>query len=326
MSAISGQHPAYVSPLWLPGGHLQTIFPYFFAPRPPVSYRRERWDLPDGDFLDLDWIDNPDENPLVVLFHGLEGHSRSYYALALMNLVQQNGWRGVVVHFRGCSGEINRLPRAYFAGDSAEINYVLRRLRMQFTSTAIHAVGVSLGGNALLKWLGEQGNDAQKIISSAVGISAPMDLMASGKALDRGFNRWFYTRHFLTTLKRTALQKLRQFPGLFNEKRMLAATTLHEFDDVVTAPLHGYANADEYWQRASSKPGLVHIRVPTLIINAKNDPFMPDHALPTQEEISDAVSLCFPEQGGHVGFHSGRFPGSADWLPNRVLNYLKSHA
>lgn len=322
---MSSHDHEYIAPTWLPGGNLQTLYPYFFAPKPGIRYRRERWELPDGDFLDLDWVDNPADSPLVVLFHGLEGNSRGFYSLALMNQIKRRGWRGVVVHFRGCSGEPNRLPRAYFAGDSAEINYVLHRLRQQAPDDTIFAVGVSLGGNALLKWLGEQGPAANGIIQAGVGISAPLDLTAAGNALDRGFNQLFYTRHFLTTLKQTALQKLEKFPNLYDAKRVRAATTLREFDDVVTAPLHGYANADEYWRSASSKPGLIHISVPTLIINAKNDPFLPRSALPSGHEVSAAVTLHFPEQGGHVGFHSGTFPGNVDWLPKRILNYLQSH-
>ena len=321
--AMPSPDPEYIAPTWLPGGNLQTLYPYFFAAKPKLHYRRERWELPDGDFLDLDWVDNPPEQPLVVLFHGLEGNSRGFYSLALMHLIKQRGWRGVVVHFRGCSGEPNRLPRAYFAGDSAEINYVLHRLRDQEAAATIYAVGVSLGGNALLKWLGEQAAAANDIIQAAVGISAPLDLTAAGNALDRGFNQLFYTRHFLSTLKQTALRKLERFPNLFDAARVRAATTLREFDDVVTAPLHGYRDAEEYWRTASSKPGLLHITVPTLIINAKNDPFLPASALPEQNEVSPAVTLNYPEQGGHVGFHSGVFPGHINWLPKYVLHYLE---
>lgn len=325
MPDSSPSTPIYHAPAWLPGGHLQTLFPYFFASKAKVPYRRERWELPDGDFMDLDWIDNPDNTPLVVLFHGLEGHSRGYYALALMHQIRQRGWRGVVVHFRGCSGEPNRLPRAYFAGDSAEIDYVLKRLREQDASTKIFAVGFSLGANALLKWLGELSTAARQIIQAGVGISAPLDLTAAGNALDSGFNKLFYTRHFLRTLKQTALQKLTRFPGLFDAERVRSATTLRQFDDVVTAPLHGYKDATEYWRLASSKPGLIHIAVPTLVINARNDPFLPQWALPHQHEVSAAVTLEYPAQGGHVGFHSGRFPGNVDWLPKRVLDYLQRH-
>lgn len=325
MPDSSPSTPEYHAPVWLPGGNLQTLFPYFFASKPDVAYRRERWELPDGDFLDLDWVDNPDDAPLVVLFHGLEGHSRGYYALAMMQQIRQLGWRGVVVHFRGCSGEPNRLPRAYFAGDSAEIDYVLKRLRRLDATTPIFAVGFSLGANALLKWLGEQGTAAREIIQAAVGVSAPLDLTAAGNALDSGFNKLFYTRHFLSTLKQTALQKLTRFPGLFDAARVRSATTLRQFDDVVTAPLHGYADAAEYWRLASSKPGLIQIDIPTLVINAKNDPFLPQRTLPSGHEVSGNVTLEYPAKGGHVGFHGGPFPGNVDWLPKRVLSYLQRH-
>ncbi len=314
--------PPYHPPAWLPSGHLQTLFPYFFAHKPRIKYGRERWELPDGDFLDLDWVEGNNDAPLVVLFHGLEGNSRGYYALALMAKIQQLGWRGVVVHFRGCSGEPNRLARAYFAGDSAEINYVINRLHPDHPQ--LYAVGVSLGGNALLKWLGEQSATAAPLLKAAVAISAPIDLTAAGNALDRGLNKWLYTRHFLITLKRTALNKLKRFPDSYDAQRVRAASTLRQFDDVVTAPIHGYKNADDYWARAASKAGLINIRVPTLIINAKNDPFLPHQHLPQAHEVSPYVKLHYPEHGGHVGFHSGAFPGHANWLPNTVLEYFKS--
>src|SRR5512141_1227110 len=156
----------YQAPQWLRGGHAQTIYPLLIKPAAPV-YRRERWDTPDGDFIDLDWIDGPVDAPLVVLFHGLEGSSRSHYAISLMHSIMQQGWSGVVVHFRGCSGEPNRLPRAYHSGDSAEADWILRRLRNRFPRRNIHAAGVSLGGNVLLKWLGEQGSAAASVITAA---------------------------------------------------------------------------------------------------------------------------------------------------------------
>ncbi|MHB1677528.1 MAG: hydrolase [Sulfuriferula sp.] len=314
----------YHPPSWLPGGHLQTLYPYFFASRPKLDYRRERWELPDGDFLDLDWLDNDSNAPLLVLFHGLEGDSRGYYMLALMQQAKLLGWRGVAINFRGCSGEPNRLPRAYFAGDSAEIGYVLTRLRQQFPGDTIYSAGFSLGGNALLLWLGEQGKQANAIIQAAVGISAPLNLTAAGDALDRGFNRAIYTRHFLITLKRTALQKLEKFPGLYDANRVRAVTTLREFDDLVTAPLHGYANTDDYWRRASSLPGLARITVPTLVINARNDPFLPQAALPTANQVSAAVTLDFSQQGGHVGFPTRAWPGKVNGLPVRIADYLQT--
>ncbi len=355
---------SYHAPAWLPGGHLQTIYPPLFAPRPRVSYRRERWDTPDGDFIDLDWLEQDSEitpesgsapatgiparagnqykswtpacagvttrananprAPLVVLFHGLEGGSRSHYALALMAALRDSGWRGVVIHFRGCSGEINRLRRAYHSGDSAEIDWILRRLKQQYAAGDLFAAGVSLGGNALLKWLGEQRAAAAEVVAAAAAISAPVNLTAAGNALDSGFNL-NYTRHFLASMKRKTLAKLERFPDLCDRERVLQACTLRAFDNVVTAPLHGYRDTDDYWLRASSKPLLVNIVAPTLMINARNDPFLPPQALPLPHEVSRAVSLEFPAAGGHVGFVAGAFPGHLDWLPQRILDFFAQH-
>jgi len=315
----------YTAPPWLPGGHLQTLYAPLFALRPGVAYRRERWDTPDGDFIDLDWLDEDrgtaDSRPLVALFHGLEGGSSSHYAAALMMALRDMDWRGVVVHFRGCSGEINRLRRAYHSGDSAEIDWVLRRLKRQHAAADLFAVGVSLGGNALLKWLGEQRAAAASVVAAAAAVSAPVDLTAAGDALGAGFNR-IYTRNFLATMKRKTLAKLERFPDLCDRGRMLASRTLREFDNVVTAPLHGYRDTDDYWARASAKPLLKYVAAPTLMINARNDPFLPAHALPHVSEVAAAVSLEFPATGGHAGFVGGVFPGRLDWLPQRVLGFF----
>jgi predicted alpha/beta-fold hydrolase len=311
----------YRAPWWLPCGHPQTIYSVYLDWRYRVDYLRERWDTPDGDFIDLDWIEGDPKKPLLVLFHGLEGSSRSHYALSLMQAVHELNWRGVVVMFRGCSGEINKLPRAYHSGDSAEINWILRRLKAQNPQSAIYTVGISLGGNALLKWLGEQGEEAGNIIKSAAAVSAPLDLMAAGDNLGQGFNL-FYTRTFLASMKEKFLEKLKRFPKLVDRQAMLRSRTLREFDDVVTAPLHGYKNTDDYWTRASSKPGLINIRVPTLLVNAKNDPFLPASALPSPAEVSAAVTLDYPQAGGHAGFVSGTFPGHLDWLPQRILTFF----
>ena len=319
----------YSAPWWLPSGHAQTIYAALAAPRPRVAYRRSRWDTPDGDFIDVDWVEQDrglrmegrGEAPLVILFHGLEGSSRSHYAVALMAAVRDAGWRGVVVHFRGCSGELNRLPRAYHSGDAQEIDWIVRRLRAQNAASLLFATGVSLGGNALLKWLGDQGGSAAGIIDAAVAISVPLDLMATGNALGQGFNL-VYTRNFLATLRVMSLDKLERFPGLYDANAVRASRTLREFDDLVTAPLHGFKDADDYWTRASSKPGLMNIRVPTLILNARNDPLVPASALPRAGEVSAAVTLEQPDEGGHAGFVSGRFPGNLDWLPRRVLEFF----
>ena len=317
------------APVWLPGGHAQTIHAATWVRRPQVHYWRDRWETPDFDFIDLDWVGNPDhelkhdqqdETPLVVLFHGLEGSSNSHYARALMHAVNARGWRGVVVHFRGCGGEVNRLPRAYHSGDSAEIDWILRRLR-SMRSSPIYVAGVSLGGNALLKWLGEQGDEARKVITRAAAISAPVDLAAAGDALGRGFNM-IYTRNFLSSLKAKTLAKMKRYPALCDLPRMRAARTLREFDDQVTAPLHGFKGVDDYYARASSKPYLKSIAVPTLMLNARNDPFLPARFLPTPQEVSASVQLETPATGGHVGFVSGKFPGNIAWLTQRVLLFF----
>ena len=263
----------------------------------------------------------PPATPLVVLFHGLEGGSGSHYARALMREAAVHGWRAVVVHFRGCGGHENRLPRAYHSGDTTELDWMLRELRGRHPGP-IFAAGVSLGGNVLLKWLGERGACANALVSAAAAVSAPVDLTAAGNALGQGFNL-VYTRAFLATLRRKSLQKLEKHPGLYDGARVRRARTLRAFDDVVTAPLHGFQDADDYWSRASSKPLLSKIRVPTLMLNARNDPFLPPSALPRVDEVSAAVTLEFPEQGGHVGFVAGAFPGNLRWLPQRLLAFFR---
>lgn len=311
----------YRPPPWLPGGNAQTIWPLAIKARPPV-YRRERWGTPDGDFIDVDHVAGPATSPLIVLFHGLEGSSRSHYAIALAQAVRALGWRLALPHFRGCSGELNQRPRAYHSGDSAEIAWILERLVAGNQGRPVLAVGVSLGGNALLKWAGEQGSRATGSVQALAAVSTPLDLAACGHHLARGFNR-IYTQHFLKTLKRTAQDRLQRFPHLFDAGRMAAATTLYQFDDAVTAPLHGFAGADDYWRRASAKPWLATVAIPALVLNARNDPFLPAQYLPTPAEVSASVHLEFPAGGGHVGFVSGSFPGHLDWLPQRLLHFFR---
>ncbi|OBV40434.1 YheT family hydrolase [Janthinobacterium psychrotolerans] len=304
----------YRAPFWLPGGHLQTIAPAVWFAKPPVAFRRERWQAPDGDFVDVDLIDGQPGQPFVVLFHGLEGSSDSHYARALMAQVAQRGWSGAVPHFRGCSGEANLGPRFYHSGDAEEVDWVLRRLR-QRASGRFYAAGVSLGGNALLCWLGQSRHGAE-FVDAAAAVSAPLDLAQGGKALSAGANR-LYTRMFLQTLKPKCLAKLEQFPGLFEREAMLAARDLHAFDNAVTAPLHGYRDADDYWHRASAKHVLHDITVPTLVLNALNDPFLPGRHLP--RSAAPAVVLEYPRHGGHVGFAGNNL----DWLPQRLLQFFE---
>ena len=314
--------PHYLAPEWLPGGHAQTIWPLLIK-GPLPRYRRERWDTPDDDFIDLDWIDGKPGTPCVALFHGLEGSSRSHYARRLMHAVERRGWHGVVVHLRGCSGEPNRLPRAYHSGDSQEIDWVLRRLHAR-GYPALFAAGVSLGGNALLKWLAEQGDLASGIVNAAAAVSAPLDLAAANTALSSGFNL-VYARHFLRTLIPAALAKERQFPGRIDVGRVRAARTLRDFDDAATAPLHGFNGADDYYARSSAGPLLGAVQTPTLLLNAANDPFLPQAALPQRASMSAVVSFEMPQHGGHVGFVHGALPGRIDWLPQRLLAHFDAH-
>jgi hypothetical protein len=313
----------YTSPRWLPGAHAQTIFAARCVPRPKVSYRRERWDCPDGDFIDLDFaLPEPAllDAPVLALFHGLEGCSRSHYALALMRAAADHGWRGVVVHFRSCSGELNRLPRAYHSGDSDEIDWILRKLAVRHAPAPLYAVGVSLGGNALAKWLGERGADAS-FVSAAASIGAPLDLAAGGAALARGFNR-IYSEMFLRTMKAKALDKARLFPDVVRAERIQRCRSLYDFDNEYTAPVHGFKNTEDYWKRASGKPWLRGVAVPHLVLNALNDPFVPAASLPHEHEISRCVHLEQPPYGGHIGFPSGPPPGKLDFLPQRVFEFF----
>lgn len=318
------------APAWLPGGQLQTIWPALWSRRahgPAPRYRRERWTTPDGDFIDVDHLCYPPgsapdaQAPLLVLFHGLEGSSRSHYAEAFAGVARQQGWHCALPHFRGCSGELNWAPRAYHSGDHEEIGWILRRLRAQHLGP-IWAVGVSLGGNALMRWAAEWQNDASRWVEAAVAVCSPLDLAACGHAIGRGFNRQVYTRMFLRTMVPKALRKLDQHPGLFSRDALLRARDLHAFDNVFTAPLHGFRDTEDYWARASAKPLLHQIRIPALVVNALNDPFVPAHSLPRAADVGPCVELWQPRHGGHVGFAQGRWPGHVLHMPEAVCRWL----
>jgi len=343
----------YTAPPWLPGGNLQTIWPAVFGRRtlgPSPEYRRERWTTPDGDFVDLDWrVEAPTlpasrgslppegaglawggpaqrpasrtERALLVLFHGLEGSSRSHYAEAFADFAREQGIGFVVPHFRGCSGELNHGPRAYHSGDHEEVQWILQRLRQQHAGPIL-AAGVSLGGNALMRWAGEAGASAAQLADAVASISSPIDLAAGGQAIGRGFNRLVYTTMFLRSMKPKALAKLAQHPGLFDREALLAARDLYQFDNIFTAPLHGFRDTDDYYARASAKPHLHRIRIPALVLNARNDPFVPAESLPTPAEVGSHVTLWQPRDGGHVGFPDGRWPTHVRRMPDEVGAWL----
>jgi uncharacterized protein len=293
------------------------------APKPKVHYRRERWNTPDQDFIDVDIVDAQDNAPIVVLFHGLEGSSKSAYACALMAHAKNKNWRGMVAHFRGCSGENNRLMRAYHSGDSEHVDFVLQTIRRQFTNSPIYIAGVSLGGNAMLKWLGMAGSTAN-FVNAAFAISPPHDLEAGAVVLSQGFNKK-YTDNFLSTLKEKTRDKAMRFPNALDLKAALAANTFFEFDQLVTAPIHGFSSCYDYWRRSSCKQFLGDIAVPTTILNALNDPFQPTHALAIPKQVSATVRLEYPAQGGHVGFLQGNIPGHQAWLCNRVFSFFEQN-
>ena len=311
----------YRSPWWLPTGHLQTIYSQWM-PRPNIAYRRERLELEDGDFIDLDWADAPDaEQALLVFFHGLEGGSGSQYCLNTMASVSARGWTGMVAHFRGCSGEPNRLPRSYHSGDSEHCDIVLREMRERFPARKIFAAGVSLGGNALTKWCGEQGHAARTVISGAASVSNPLDLGISAEAILHGKN-WIFNRYFMRAVGATYEARMEQHPKLREKAFLIKPKSFPEFDEHYTAPTHGYTSSWDYYHRASSRGFIAKISVPFLLINAMNDPFVPASLFPNGSEVPDNVTLEQPTDGGHVGFVTGSFPGRLNWLPERLCEFF----
>jgi predicted alpha/beta-fold hydrolase len=318
----------YRAPRWLPGGNLQTIWAATLSRRhlgAPPQFTRERWATPDGDFIDVDHQPLAGAAHHLVLFHGLEGSSASQYAQAFAGVARQRGWSYSVPHFRGCSGELNLAPRAYHSGDFEEIGWILQRLRAG-SAAPLRVVGISLGGNALLRWAQESGASAAATASAVAAVCSPIDLAAAGRAIDTGFNWLVYSRMFLRSMKPRALAKWQQHPGLFDRDRLARARTLYEFDDVFTAPLHGYRDTPDYWQRASAKPHLARIRIPALVLNARNDPFVPARSLPAQSHVGPHVTLWQPAQGGHVGFPDGRPPGHVFTMPEAVADWLAANS
>ena len=331
----------YIAPYWLPGGNLQTIWAATQSIKSLQSansaYRRERWTTSDGDFVDVDYADygelKPTKRPLLVLFHGLEGSSKSHYALAFERVARSRGWAYAVPHFRGCSGEINRAPRAYHSGDYEEIGWMLQQFKTAQDKKAQHvngggpiiAVGISLGGNALMRWAQEAGSLAAQTVKAVASVCSPLDLTASGVAIGKGFNRMVYTRIFLQSMKPQALQRLTMHPGLFDVKALHASRDLYEFDNIFTAPVHGFKNTDDYWLRASAKPHMHRIQLPALALNAVNDPFIPAWSLPKSSDVSRHVTLWQPAQGGHVGFPQGKFPAQVMAMPEAVSGWLATH-
>ena len=343
------------TPAWLPDRQSQTLFGALLAPTNRIRFFRERVETPDGDFIDFDWnspllprapkqardatliqtaatdwledsgrqaLGLAQTSPALVLLHGLEGSSKSRCEQSITQYFRQAGWTVVVAHFRGCSGFANRLARAYHSGDSAEIRFILQTVRARLPAGHWHAAGISLGGNALLKYLGESPAEVAWL-KAAAAISAPLDLVAAGNHLsDDRFNREIYSRHFLRTLRPKVLKKAQRFRGVIDTLRIHQARTLRDFDNAYTAPMHGFADALDYWTQSSSMRWLTHIRIPTLVLNARNDPFLPQAALPGPQLGSAQIEFHQPAQGGHVGFVTGGWPGHLGWLPRRIERFF----
>ena len=308
---------------WLRNPHIQTLYP-FLARRGgrPVT-RRERLSLPDGDFVDLDWaIGAPPKAPWVLVLHGLEGSIRSHYAVGLLNRLTAAGYRAVLMHFRGCSGEPNRLPRSYHSGETGDLDYVVRTLQQRELNTPLGVIGFSLGGNVLLKWLGEQRTEAP--VTAAVAVSVPFSLSLAATRLEQGLSR-LYQAYLLRKLRRSLRAKQSQVELPLDLHNLRKLQTFRAFDNAVTAPLHGFNGVDDYYARASSRPYLSRISRPTLIIHALDDPFMTSAIVPDQNELSPWVRLELSSQGGHVGFIGGSIRQPTYWIEHRVTEFLMSH-
>lgn len=311
-------------PWWLRGPHAQTLAGKFLRPTPDPGLRIERWGTPDGDFLDLEFTPDPGRDvPLVMVLHGLEGSSRRRYVRLLLARFVDRGMAGVALNFRGCSGEPNRTPRAYHSGETTDPALVLERLRERFPDRPLGAVGYSLGGNVLLKLLGEQGGRTQ--LGAAVAVSVPYDLAAGAELLERSFMGRVYTRYFLRSLKAKARAKGHLLRDAVDLDRVSASRTLREFDDALTAPLHDFPDAATYYARSSSSDFLRDIAIPTLLIHARDDPFLPVAALPDLDAVDNpALKGVFVEHGGHVGFVHGSPAAMRFWAEEEATRFLGS--
>ena len=318
---MSAFRPAW----WLPGPHAQTLWPVLFHRPVRPALAPETLELPDGDFVDLLWT-APGSGPVVAILHGLEGGIHSHYAPGMLAAIHAAGWQAVFMYFRGCSGRHNRLARSYHSGDTGDIGFLLDTLRARFPGARLAAVGFSLGGNALLKYLGE--GAGRTILSSAVAVSVPFLLAAGADRLNRGFSR-VYQRHLLRRLRRKIRDKFganRKADAPIALDLVPSLDSFWRFDDAVTAPLHGFSGVDDYYRRSSCRPYLRGIEIPTLIIHALDDPFLSPEAVPGPAELAKNVTLELSPRGGHVGFIAGGAPCSAKyWLESRVTDYLRNH-
>jgi uncharacterized protein len=277
--------------------------------------------LPDGDFLDLAWTEEKQTGPIIILLHGLEGSINSPYAKGILRTIHNKSWQGILMHFRGCSGRHNRLIRSYHSGETGDLHTLILSLKERYPNRNIAAIGVSLGGNVLLKYLGEQGKKC--LLTTAMAISVPFDLADSAKYLDRGFSK-IYQHHLISRLRRKMLDKFKSKSAPINLDKLKEWNNFYTFDHNVTAAIHGFESADDYYSRSSSKQFLKNINIPTLIIHSKDDPFMTKKAIPIERELSPSITLELTEHGGHVGFIYGNTPFSAKyWIEKRLVEFFK---
>ena len=304
---------------WLPGPHLQTLYPSLFRPRNAPQLTRERIELPDGDFVDLDWTRQTD-GIVVLILHGLEGSIDSHYTAGILSALARHGYTAGLMYFRGRSGEPNRLPRSYHSGETGDLDFVMQHVSRQHPEKKIAVIGYSLGGNVLLKWLGEQGSTALPV--TAVTVSVPFDLNCAALTLEQGLSR-IYQRHLLQKLRGSVATRARLHTMPFPVERLAELRTFRQFDHAITAPLHGFSGVDDYYQQSSSKQFLKSIAIPTLMLQARDDPFLPESALPDEADLGSAVTLEISPRGGHVGFISGWNPlRPTYWLEQRILQHL----
>ncbi|OGI54669.1 MAG: alpha/beta hydrolase [Candidatus Muproteobacteria bacterium RIFCSPHIGHO2_02_FULL_60_13] len=304
---------------WCRGPHAQTLWARLVRQAPEIRFWRERLELPDGDFIDLDWSEHG-SGPIVIVLHGLEGSSDSPYARGIMQAIERRGWRGVIMHFRGCSSEPNRLARSYHSGDTGDLSHFINTLRRREPRTPLATVGFSLGGNVLLKWLGKAGGAAP--LRAAVAVSVPYVLRGAAERLNHGFSR-LYQWQLLRSLRGTVVEKRRRIKLPLNIQDLSTLKSFRDFDEYDTAPLHGFDGADHYYTVSSSRQYLKGITVPTLLLHARDDPFMTEKAIPGQNELSESVVLEVSTHGGHVGFVAGAWPWRARyWLEERIPAYL----
>lgn len=326
ISCCAVKIPPFRPAWWLPGGHAQTLGARLLRSRRGVRLTPERVELPDGDFVDLAWpsVAPPDSQtaPLVLVLHGLEGSARSTYAVEMYRALGARGLASVGLSFRSCSGELNRLPRLYHSGETGDLAYVLDLLAARFPGRRIGAAGFSLGGNVLLKYLGD---DGRRQATAAAVISVPFDLSAGADRLDRGFSR-LYRWYLLRKLKRKTRAKARILEAQVDVRQALAARTFRQFDDVATAPLHGFADAEDYYRRSSSGRYLRGISIPTLLIHSADDPFLPRGAIPGEAvRARGNLVAAFTERGGHVGFVSGSPWAPVFWAERTAAAFLAEH-